>query len=265
MMLLLTVTSSSNAAQTVVRGRPSHAPGTVPPVTRNSAVTPLIVRNQEPTEADLAFGEAQLRKLLDDRPAMKGYAFPGDPVWTKAVRGLAGETCGYRVSWNTHDLDKPLIYASDHAFPHPPDYKAYVRIRAAGPDGPYDGEYLWSCLFFELFNLANHNGFNAIYDKSLTGTVSKKEWLTENTKLEFLAMQKMIVFYRGIWLPAMKIRGIESDSSYWKNGEKETYEEWISQYTDEGYYPYDYWGKYYDDSIVPYLEKLKNWKKHHKQ
>jgi hypothetical protein len=62
----------------------------------------------------------------------------------------------------------------------------------------------------------------------------------------------------------MKVRGIHSDSWYWKNGEKETYEEWISQYTDENYYPYDDWGKYYDEAIVPYLEQLKNWKKHHK-
>lgn len=260
---LLLGSSASFAAEPIVRGRPAHAPGSVPPSPRSHHFSSH-VQNSEPTPADLEFGEQQLRKLLEDRPAMRGYAVPGDPIWIRAVRGLAGDTCGYRVSWNTEDLDKPLIYPSDHAFPHPPDFKAFIRIRAAGPNGPYNGEYLWSCLFFELFNLANHHGFNAIYDKSLTGTVSRQEWLTENTKLEFLAMKKMIVFYRGTWVPEMTARRIPTDPSYWKNGEKETYEEWISQYVDEDYYPYDYWGKYYDNSIVPYLEQLKEWKKHNR-
>jgi hypothetical protein len=227
-----------------------------------SAVTTAKFVPKQLSQADLDFGAAQLRRILQDRPAMKGYASPGDPIWTKAVRGMAGETCGYRVFWNTTDLDKPLIYPSDHAFPSPPDFKAYIRIRAAGPDGAYSGEYLWSCLFFELFNLANHNGFNAAYDRALTGTVSRTEWITANTRLEFLAMKRMIAFYRQTWQPQMMLRKIPSDPTLWKDGEKDTYEEWIAQYTDEDYYPYDYWGKYYDESIVPYLKEMKRFRKH---
>lgn len=228
--------------------------------------TPLTHKPHVVTRADLEFGEEQLKKLLNDRKAMNGYVRPGDPVWNQAVRGFAGETCGYRVYWNPEDLDKPIVYAADHCFPYPPLYKPFIRLRAYGPNHvPYSGEYMWACLFFEMFNLANHTGFKSIYEKALTGTVSKEEWITENTKLEFLAVKRSINFYREYWRPQMKTMKIRTVPAHWKDGEKEDYQSWIAQYSKSDYYPYDFWGKYYDDSVVPYLKKMAEWRQQMKE
>lgn len=206
---------------------------------------------------DLAFGESQVRKLLADRPTMANFVKPSDKLWNLVAEKFAGIDIGHRVRWNCEQIDKPTQYIADHKFSSKGDEDCYIRLRKIAPSGrPYSGEELWAALFYEFENLRNRKSFYSLYEKALKGLLSKEQWVTENTMLEYNAQRRTSVFYEKIWVPLMVRKKIKSNSSLWGIPTKPTYEEWIKQYDTSSTGDYDYWADYYDSKVIPYLRQI---------
>jgi hypothetical protein len=177
-------------------------------------------------------------------------------VWRYCVRAFAGAAAGQRVYWDggTPDGDG---YLADHRAPYGGD-SGYIRVRrdyASGYEAgsPLACEQLWSCAVYELENMRGDPAFNALYDRALRGDMSREEWIRENTQLEYQAYRRTAHVYEAAWLPMARKRAIAFNGSDWGEDVPDTYEAWISAYRDPNGYPWDSWGRYYDDDIAPYV------------
>lgn len=244
---------SKQRLQSPAQGSPVHILTEAAVGTKSAAVT----------AQNLISGESQIRKMMQDRPEMRRYVKLNDPVWTFCVRQFAGEAVGEPILWN----NDPPEYQDGNAENQGPLHgeKGWIRVRPCKTVGKRmgrkrSGEEMWSDAIFELFNIHNSVGFNRLYDAALADKVSRQDWITGNTELEYVAERKMASFYKRVWQPNMKIKGIVSHPETWQLGLPDTYEEWIAQYTDKSSYPWNIWGKYYDEQIVPYLKAVRKQK-----
>ena len=123
------------------------------------------------------------------------------------------------------------------------------------PDHPATCEELWSEASFELNNLSYNAFFDRIYQDAIAGKLSKKVWMEQNTRVEFLAFLKTKRVYENLWQNVQD--SDHSDVAAWGNDEPDNYTDWIAQYQDHTQYPWDSWGKYYDEKIMPDLKATK--------
>jgi hypothetical protein len=209
--------------------------------------------------ADLAFGKQQVERMVKDRPEMARYVRPTDPVWKYCQRAFAGEAIGQRVYWDSAlpDTDET---AAEHMGPVGND-PGYIRVREKYATGfqkgtPLTCEELWSSAVYELENIRGTKGFDALYKLACDGKLTREQWIRENTKLEYGACRRTAKLYRTLWLPVAKARGNPTVGTEWFADAPSTYEGWISLYTDPNGYPWNDWGRYYDDEVVPYLRSL---------
>ncbi len=214
---------------------------------------------------DLAHGNRQVASMLSSRPIMKELA-PGreitreDVVWRWAAQRFAGLETGTPVYWNSDPPNPPS--KADSRYPTS-ESDGWIRVRdVAGTEGLSDEsrrralEKLWASVVFELFNVANGQEFLAIYREAFKGGVRKDAWIERNLRLEHKALRRRAKFYWEIWKPFASQNGVRSDASNWRVSTPEDYEDWIRRYTDASPHPADYWGRYYDEKIVPYLSRL---------
>lgn len=209
----------------------------------------------------MTFAETQLRQMLHDRPRMSDFLSIGDSVWHYSLSKFDGVDLGIKIQWNPDDSDIPAGCISQLKLPSAKNDRAYIHIREHDCNGnPFSGEHLWSAAVFEFLNLENFKGYDHIYTKAGRGHLSRKEWIEMNTKLEFEALEKTAEFYDRVWFNSMREKQIRSNPEFWKLPKTAmTYEEWISQYNDPSGYPFSCWGKYFDQTIVPIIERLSRW------
>lgn len=209
---------------------------------------------------DLQFGEQQLQKMRQDRPQLAKILFKNGPIWPWAVRQFAGEAANQRIYWNSNELsDKGFEYDSDHSYPTTARLGC-IRLRKKDEHGKeLAPDRLLAAFVFECHNISNGPAFDRVYETSLTGKLSKNQFIEQNTKIEFEATRKTADFYRRVYLPLAQKEHYATNPLYWEAESPTTYAAWIGQYKDPQKYPWSYWGKYYDESIVPYLKSVKNY------
>jgi len=208
------------------------------------------------TSADLIFGEQQVSSMVHDRPELARYVSRDCALWQFCVRAFGGEAIGERILWD-NNLPAGKEYRSDHMAPYA-GQSGRIRIRKNYAAGPERGqalscEELWSCAVFEIENIRNFRAFLALYYKALNGELSREEWIRANSKLEYGALRRTAGDYRRLWQPLALARQQLSSAEFWGLEIPATYEEWISQYRDPNSYPWDVFGRYYDEQVMPYI------------
>lgn len=177
----------------------------------------------------------------------------GDKLWTWAVDHFEGAALGFPVYWNP---DLPTEgFDADHRFPYG-DVTAFVRIRPSNAVGTSTWEAFeleWRCFVYEIHNLMNATDYSAACGAAYAGRMDRAEWMRTTTELEFRAIQRTRKFFEEAWCPWYGSR-LPPTPKLWFVGLGDTYEEWISLYTDPTGYPESYWGRYYDDQIRPYVD-----------
>lgn len=226
-------------------GRPTAPIPQAPPPSTNTKLS----------AADLAFGRQQVDQMMHDRPQMATYVERGDIVYLWAVRQFAGEAAGQRIYWSNSAPDCPAWCLS---ITHTVEGDIAIRERyAEGPQRGQDlsGELVWSCAVFELYNISKLNQLKAIGEVARSGKISKQEFVTECTKLEFGSEQRTTLFYHILWRPLAEKQAQETNENYWFTDNPDTYRKWIQQFKGGEDYPYGYYNSFYDQNIAPYLER----------
>ena len=210
---------------------------------------------------DLAFGELQVERMVQDRPEMTRYVGTNEPVWQFCARAFAGEAIGQHVYWED-SLPVRDEYLADHQDPYKGE-QGWIRIRKVYASGYLQGsplpcEELWSCAVFEIENLRNHEAFMALFELGLQGRLSREEWIREHTKLEYAALRRTADRYRTLWRPRAQAHGVWTSGEYWGAGAPTNYESWILLYRDPNSYPWNVYGRWYDLEILPYVRRSKH-------
>src|SRR5580692_5051398 len=97
-LILAALAQAPIRAQTI-----SASPNNLPAGNSKPAVSPVSWPLPEPfavSDADLAHGELQTKKMLHDRPEMARYVNQQSPIWQWCVRQFAGASLGQRILWN---------------------------------------------------------------------------------------------------------------------------------------------------------------------
>lgn len=220
-----------------------------------SAATIPLARASKLTAADLAFGERQVEQMVKDRPEMLSWVEPNDAVWTHCARAFGGDAVGERIFWDstppTGDVE------AEHQGPYQGD-SGFIRVRETYASGfkqgqPVEGDELWGSVIYELENIRSTPAFHSLFERACRGGMGREEWIRENTRLEYLACRRTRDYFRSQWQPLMTSRGRPISGTSWFADLPSTYEEWIAFYTSPDDYPWNFWGRYYDTEIAPYL------------
>ncbi len=212
------------------------------------------------TEKDLQHGELQLNHLLKARPKMRGIVPQGSQPWRWCVRRLAGAGTGHRIFWDTSPTQAG--YAAEHRGEGYGETAA-IFISEETTDAvtfqirSQSGQEQWESLIFELNNSTHDDDFERVWNEAVKGKLTKEVFLRQNTELEFLALAETKLFYERIWLPWATGASLEMDTrADWGVASKVGYVRWIAAYDDLNTYPWDSWGKDFDERIVPYLRSI---------
>ena len=115
-------------------------------------------------------------------------------------------------------------------------------------------EQLWACAVFELENIRGTKAFGSLHQQACRGELTRAQWIFENARLEYLASRRTAKLYESLWRPMTEDRGVLTDCNEWYVGGPETFEEVIAQYDDPNGWPWNFWGRYWDEEIEPFLK-----------
>ena len=158
-------------------------------------------------------GEEQVRKMLNDRPALAEHIVSGDEVWTWAVRKFAGEDTGTLVHWNASD---PSPFEADSGnFRN--DGHAQIRVAGVRADSSSEQkgsfERLWRCVVIELHKVAASETFRRIFQQALDGQISREEYILAICTTEDRSKQRTRAFYLKLFLPWMRSKNLSPTSA----------------------------------------------------
>lgn len=198
------------------------------------------------TGADFAHGQAQLRAMLSDRPALGEILVDDDPLRTWTAARFAGAASGFRITWD--GICPPAGVEAQSRF----DPRPAIRVHPLHQHGRLAGTRkspgdLWADLVFELHNIAQAPKFRAAWRRVLAGELSEAGWIEAVTRAEHRALLDSRAFYRTRWRPWMRRREVAPLTHRWRQvlAVPTQYEAWIARYRDERFYPYhDYGGSY---------------------
>jgi hypothetical protein len=214
---------------------------------------------------DLAFGRQQVAQMVKDRPEMARWVREEDAVWEFCVRGFAGAAIGESILWNS---TIPLQdFRADHLGPYK-GAKGYIRLRNIYASGEYRGkplpcEVLWAGVVFEIENMRSTSGFNLLHSLAIQGKLTREEWILGHTKLEYAACHRAAEDYQRLWRPLAATRPVSRTPELWGCNLPKTYEAWIILHNDPKGYPWNVFGAYYDQTVMPYRESVKRWRKYY--
>lgn len=260
LLVLLCLASASTAEANPSNANPKNSattsvrPNTKPPSTA------ALKAPQTLSPQDLQFGEQQVKKMIADRPQLAKILLKNEPIWPWAVRQFAGEAANERIYWSSGAVGGGFEFDAEQS---PPDggKPGFIRLRKTDEHGkPLAANRLLAAFVFECFNIRGGPAFDSLYEEALTGKLTKDQYIDKGTRIEFAATRKAADFYRTIYLPLAKKRNYDLDPQYWEAETPTTYPAWRAQYTNRAGYPWSFWGKYYDESIVPYLKAVKKYK-----
>jgi len=200
------------------------------------------------SKSELLHGEKQLSRMIEDRPQMAAFIKKGDSVWTWVRNQFAGESIGSQIFWDASPPELPIDYVGRH-FPPYGGRPGVIQLRQYDRFGKsVDGEHLWAAAIFEFYNIQNTPGFYKTYDAARRATITKEQFIHDVTELEFNAEKSAGLFYHSKWKPNLEHLKKCSNPQYWHAANASlSYEQWITQYQDHNSYPWDSWGKHYDE------------------
>ncbi len=167
--------------------------------------------------AALEHGEAQLRRMLKDRPAMAQHGKAASPLYRSAARLFAGDGPDQRIFW---DPANPDPGTDAMCSPRGADSPARIHLRKVYGNGLHKGraipfEELWRSAVFELFNVRNGERFSRICELAAQGKLSKHEYVSRYIDCEAQAAEKARAFYVHVFLPWAKEHHVSTHPQSW--------------------------------------------------
>ena len=206
---------------------------------------------RELSDEAIEHGRAQLRRMLQDRPAMAVYGEEAGVLGAWAVRKFAGGDLSLLIEW---DPEPPTHSEAEHVAPMR-GRRARIRVHPKYMDGPEEGkersfEELWSNAVYELHNLGFARNFIELHKEAFSGKVGKEEFVAGILQFEHLAAQQTRAFYVRVYLPWAKEKELETDPSLWFADWWETAEEALADFDDPTLYPWKPYARQYDWATV---------------
>ena len=182
--------------------------------------------------ADRVHGFQQIRAMIRDRPTMALEVDEDCRLVDWVARRFGGcGTEGWLVFWNPDPTER---FNAQSLYPTA-SRVGFVQISATRVADPDRGrsrtfEEMWSSLVFELFNVANHEGFAANRTRAFLGACAIEDYVEENLRLEHLAMLRSAAFYaREVLGTRGRCLGLDSSlASRWKVGVPLSFEEYLA-------------------------------------
>lgn len=174
----------------------------------------------------LKHGEEQLTLMLHDRPALTEYVSSGGPTWNWTVRQFAGKSTGIQVYWDREAryIGRARNYLKDD------DSCAFISIpKLTRTVEPLRGDYLWSNVVFELFNVQNSGQFRQTELDAVAGKLSKDEFVRKIASLEFEASKQTFLFYQNLFLAQATSKGLHTNSDDWYDKIPDSFEAYFSR------------------------------------
>ncbi len=194
----------------------------------------------------LAWGETQLERLLNDRPVMTSYVHKGDDLWNWVVRQFAGEYVKNGIWWDARNPE-PLWNAKSN---EDMGKRASIQITSNFYSNNYFhwGEpktscVLWFELFYEMFNLQNLNLRYELMDMAKQGKVTKEEYIIRILLIENQSLRSVHNFFHNIWIPHCRTLSLPYEDKFLI----ELHGEGIKVLTDEEVYK-----KYFHPELFRY-------------
>lgn len=201
--------------------------------------------------------------MLADRPIMKNYQVgkqifwvsQKDSIWQWVAERYAGKTTKFWAAWHEAPPSDPV--RAQHGYG---EDKVYIFLEV--PDTAKFShnqifEGLWSGVIFELLNMENAQGFNAVVRDAEEGRCSRRDFSLRVAELEHRALGKLQVFYKDVWLPWCKTTSFPTEEEIWKNGYHPFFKMWIHQYPAGSSYPWLFYGNAFD--------KIERWREERNQ
>ena len=201
---------------------------------------------------DIHYGEKQLRQMLRDRPDMNKHITKNDPLWEWATKQFAGEYLSAPIEWD--GAATPASGAGlEYTLPFE-GQRGSIRINDAS-------EYLWALAIFELNNIAMAKAAEHVYQKAFRGELRKEEFILGLARTEYTAIRNTQKFYKTIWRPWCKKKGLFSSNkeywNIWSINSSRNFTDWINQFTDQDQYPFNCYGYDYDKYVRPHILKTR--------
>jgi len=172
------------------------------------------------TPAEIEWGEAQLKQMLKDRPAMAPYTKMGDPLWRWASRQFAGEHVDGGIEWDAAEI----VPAWEAAYYAPTsDRRAFIRVSprfvsAERKSLAMTGSVLWVNAAFELINARSHARSSRLNERAQCGQVSRPAYIVGTALIESESMRAFKAFYDETWVPHCRRLARPADDPAWFNG-----------------------------------------------
>jgi RHS repeat-associated protein len=154
-------------------------------------------------------GEAQVRQMVHDRPAMAQYGKKAAALYEWAARKFAGEDLGDEITWDASDPNPPFEAQN---FGPGGVMRGFIRVRKLGLR-PF--EKMWCNAVFELYNIANTDRFQQIDGEVIAGTLGREQYVTKMIETESRAAEKTRSFYIHVFLPWAKENHVATDPREW--------------------------------------------------
>lgn len=194
------------------------------------------------TPAALIHGRAQLKRILEDRPAMQQLVQPDDAIGQWVILQLAGVHSKALVHWqnkSSTDFIIPEGVAAVHAYATPTS-TAKIWVRPSD-----DAEQLWASLIYELHNLHHGAAFRQIALDAENALCNEQEYIMRHAQLEYLAGKATAGFYKQYWKPFCKSQGHATTPQRWFYYLPPTFEGWAKTFTNPQGYPWHPYRDYY--------------------
>lgn len=204
-----------------------------------------------------SFGQRQIDQMLQDRPDMRDVIPNSHSVFQWLVDGFNGDRIGQRVYWNAGSPQSGR--AAEHG-PAYGTYPPYIAISGGTETTPTDK---WAAVVYEMHNLENRNGFEAISRLAIEGKLDADDFAEKCVELEFVALTQTEEFFRKNPLPKSK-HG--RDVWYnWVTSNPGTFEDYRKSFDGPGANSFNsnfaYFKEYYDTTIVPYADAMRRTKR----
>jgi hypothetical protein len=166
--------------------------------------------------AALKHGEQQVRRMLQDRPAMAAHVKPGDALWQWAVRKFAGEDLDDTLDW---DAAAPRSGPIENRGPTDAGRRS-IRISRSAADDGQDGpdaspEESWRRAALALHEVVRATQFRQAEDEAFDGDLTEREFIARVCALEHQAVQQTRAFYALVYLPWVRQSGAKTDPKAW--------------------------------------------------
>jgi len=217
----------------------------------------------DPVPVDMDYGNAQVAKMLADRPTMAQFTVasgsihqltPDDAIWQWAARAYGTKIDGLPVEWNKASPAVNITSLSNFTGPwQGKDGCIRVRdqwsVKGVVRKATFDEE--WQACIFELINIQNTDTNKDIFSQCMEGKLSKEDYVRATTKFEFGTYLHLEDFLKETWAPWCGKSGHPYAVICWATDIPKTYEAWIAEQNPK--YPQNY-RNWYDRVVEPYLK-----------